>query len=202
MRYYPESLTRLLTELRKLPGVGEKTAQRLAFHMLREPPDEVRKLGKTIAEMHDHLARCAVCGSVTDKTQNPCAICESPTRDRASICVVEKPDDIAVFERMGSYTGLYHVLGGVLSALNRVRPEDLRIAELLKRLDKGETEEVILALNPSVEGSATVTYLSRQLEPYDARVTQIAYGIPIGSELDYVDDVTLNRALESRSEVP
>ena len=202
MRYYPESLARLLTELRKLPGVGEKTAQRLAFHMLREPAEDIRRLGKTIAEAHDHLTRCDICGSFTDKTQNPCRICESPNRDRSSICVVEKPDDIAVFERMGSYRGLYHVLGGVLSALNHVRPDDLRIPELLSRVEKEQTAEVILALNPSVEGNATVTYLSRQLEPLPARVTQIAYGIPIGSELDYVDDVTLNRALESRSEVP
>ena len=202
MRYYPESLARLLTELRKLPGVGEKTAQRLAFHMLREPAEDIRRLGKTIAEAHDHLTQCGVCGSFTDKTQNPCLICESPNRDRSSICVVEKPDDIAVFERMGSYRGLYHVLGGVLSALNHVRPDDLRIPELLSRVEKEQTAEVILALNPSVEGNATVTYLSRQLEPLPARVTQIAYGIPIGSELDYVDEVTLNRALESRSEVP
>lgn len=198
MRYYPESLARLLEELQKLPGVGPKTAQRLAFYLLREPPDVVRRLGEAIATLHDALTHCSRCGNITERGQDPCAICTSPQRDGKTLCVVEEPDDIAAFERTGVYRGRYHVLGGVLSALNRVRPEDLRIAELLNRIETEGVEEVILALNPSVEGNATVTYLQRRLEPYRVRISQIAFGVPVGSDLDYVDEVTLSRALEGR----
>lgn len=198
MRYYPESLIRLLEELQKLPGVGPKTAQRLAFHLLRESPDVVRRLGETIATLHDALTHCSRCGNITERGQDPCLICTSPQRDGKTLCVVEEPDDIVAFERTGVYRGRYHVLGGVLSALHRVRPEDLRIAELLNRIETDGVEEVIFALNPSVEGNATVTYLQRRLEPYRLRISQIAFGVPVGSDLDYVDEVTLSRALEGR----
>ena len=201
MRYYPETLVRLLTELQKLPGIGPKSAQRLAFHLLREPPDHVKRLGEAISTIHEMLTHCRACGSITDRTQNPCRICESPQRDRSVVCVVEDPDDIPAFERTGAYKGQYHVLGGVLSALNQVRPEDLRISELLERLRGGEVREVIFALSPSVEGNATVTYLMREITPHGVRVTQIAYGVPVGSDLDYVDEITLSRALEGRNEI-
>ncbi len=201
MRYYPDSLMRLLTELQKLPGIGPKSAQRLAFHLLREPAAQAKRLGEAIATIHDELTHCRVCGSITDRSMDPCRICESPQRDGTVLCIVEDPDDIPVFERTGSYAGRYHVLGGVLSALNQVRPEDLRIPELVERLEQGGVREVIFALSPSVEGNATVTYLMREIEPYDIRVTQIAYGVPVGSDLDYVDDITLSRALEGRNEI-
>jgi len=199
VRYYPESLVRLLTELQKLPGIGPKTAQRLAFHLLREPPDSVRRLGEVIATLHDALTHCSSCGNITERGEDPCSICTSPQRDAKTLCVVEEPDDIAAFERTGVYRGKYHVLGGVLSALDHVRPEDLRIAELLKRVETDGVSEVIFALNPSVEGNATVTYLQRRLEPYGVRISQIAFGVPVGSDLDYVDEITLSRALEGRN---
>jgi recombination protein RecR len=199
VRYYPESLARLLAELQKLPGIGPKTAQRLAFHLLREPADAVRRLGEVIATIHDALTHCSHCGNITERGQDPCYICESPQRDGKTLCVVEEPDDIAAFERTGVYRGRYHVLGGVLSALDHVRPEDLRIAELLRRVEKDGVSEVIFALNPSVEGNATVTYLYRRLEPYGVRVSQIAFGVPVGSDLDYVDEITLSRALQGRN---
>lgn len=199
MRYYPESLARLLAELQKLPGIGPKTAQRLAFHLLREPSDAVRRLGEVIATIHDALTHCGQCGNITERGHDPCYICESPSRDGRILCVVEEPDDIAAFERTGVYRGRYHVLGGVLSALDHVRPEDLRIGELLRRVESDSVDEVIFALNPSVEGNATVTYVQRRLEPYGVRVSQIAFGVPVGSDLDYVDEITLSRALEGRN---
>ncbi|MBT3270434.1 recombination protein RecR [Candidatus Poribacteria bacterium] len=201
MRYFPDSLMRLLTELQKLPGVGPKTAQRLAFHLLKEPAEDARRLGAAIGTIHEKLTNCSICGSITELHDDPCRICEHPQRDHKVICVVEDADDVSIFERTGTYTGMYHVLGGLLSALNHVRPEDLRIPELVNRLGDGEVTEVIFALSPSVEGSATVTYMLQHLTPHDIRVTQIAYGVPIGSDLDYVDDVTLSQALEARNEV-
>jgi recombination protein RecR len=201
MRYFPDSLMRLLTELTKLPGVGPKTAQRLAFHLLKEPAEDARRLGNAIGTIHERLRNCSICGSITELDDDPCRICEHPRRDRKLICVVEDADDVSIFERTGTYNGLYHVLGGLLSALNHVRPDDLRIPELLNRLHDGSVAEVIFALSPSVEGNATVTYMLGHLAPHDVLVTQIAYGVPIGSDLDYVDDVTLSQALEARNEV-
>ncbi|MEO2003372.1 MAG: recombination mediator RecR [Candidatus Poribacteria bacterium] len=200
MRYFPDSLMRLLTELTKLPGVGPKTAQRLAFHLLKEPAEDARRLGNAIGTIHERLRNCSICGSITELDDDPCRICEHPRRDRKLICVVEDADDVSIFERTGTYNGLYHVLGGLLSALNHVRPDDLRIPELLSRLHDGSVDEVIFALSPSVEGNATVTYMLGHLAPHDVLVTQIAYGVPIGSDLDYVDDVTLSQALEARNE--
>ncbi|MDA1192519.1 MAG: recombination mediator RecR [Candidatus Poribacteria bacterium] len=199
MRYYPESLLKLLTELQKLPGIGPKTAQRLAFHLLREPAEDVRRLGDAIARIHDTITHCEICGAITDVAQNPCYICVSPQRDRTQLCLVQRPDDIAIFEKTGAFNGVYHVLGGLLSALNNVRPEDLRVIELHERLEAGGIEEIIFALNPSVEGSATVTFVTRELRPYSLKLTQVAYGIPLGSDLDYVDEMTLSRALEGRN---
>ena len=201
MRYFPDSLMRMLTELQKLPGVGPKTAQRLAFHILKEPAEDARRLGDAICGIHERLTGCSICGSITELRDDPCRICEHPQRDHKVICVVEDADDVPIFERTGTYNGMYHVLGGLLSALNHVRPEDLRIPELLNRLHDGEVTEVIFALSPSVEGNATVTFMLGHLAALDVRVTQIAYGVPIGSDLDYVDEVTLSQALEARNEV-
>jgi recombination protein RecR len=201
MRYFPDSLMRMLTELQKLPGVGPKTAQRLAFHILKEPAEDARRLGDAIGGIHERLTNCTICGSITELHDDPCRICEHPQRDHKVICVVEDADDVPIFERTGTYNGMYHVLGGLLSALNHVRPEDLRIPELLDRLHDGEVTEVIFALSPSVEGNATVTFMLGHLAALDVRVTQIAYGVPIGSDLDYVDEVTLSQALEARNEL-
>ncbi|GIX08185.1 MAG: recombination protein RecR [Candidatus Poribacteria bacterium] len=198
MDRYPESVVRLLTELQKLPGIGPKTAQRLAFFLLKRPAEEVRRLGEAILQLPESVVPCSRCGAITDKETDPCPICRDPRRDRSLLCVVEEPDDVAILERTGAYNGLYHVLGGVLSALNDVRPEDLRIAELLKRVEEGEVREIIFALSPSVEASATITYLSRLFAGRPVRLTQIAYGVPVGSDLDFVDDLTLTRALEGR----
>ena len=201
MRYFPDSLMRMLTELQKLPGVGPKTAQRLAFHILKEPAEDARRLGDAIGGIHERLTNCTICGSITELHDDPCRICEHPQRDHKVICVVEDADDVPIFERTGTYNGMYHVLGGLLSALNHVRPDDLRIPELLDRLHDTEVTEVIFALSPSVEGNATVTFMLGHLTPLDVRVTQIAYGVPIGSDLDYVDEVTISQALEARNEL-
>jgi len=201
LRYHPDSLVRLLAELQKLPGIGPKSAQRLAYHMLRQPAAEVRRLGESIATIHDALTHCTTCGNITERGTDPCVICTSATRDASTICVVEDADDIPAFERTGAYRGMYHVLGGVLSALNRVRPDDLRIGELVSRIDGSGVREVIFALSPSVEGNATVTYLQRRLQGMDLRMTQIAFGVPVGSDLDFVDEITLSRALEGRNDL-
>jgi recombination protein RecR len=201
VRYYPDALTRLLTELQRLPGIGPKSAQRLAFHLLRQPTETARRLAEAVGTLHDALVACSVCGNITDRDRDPCAICQSPERDQSVICLVEEADDIPALERTGVFRGSYHVLGGVLSALNHVRPDDLRIEELVRRVEDGTVREVIFALNASVEGNATVTYVVRRLQPFPVRFTQIAYGIPVGSDLDYVDEVSLSRALEGRNEI-
>ena len=197
---FADAVQQVIDELGRLPGVGPKSAQRLAFHLLKEPAEDARRLGNAIGTIHERLRNCSICGSITELDDDPCRICEHPRRDRKLICVVEDADDVAIFERTGTYNGLYHVLGGLLSALNHVRPDDLRIPELLSRLHDGSVDEVIFALSPSVEGNATVTYMLGHLAPHDVLVTQIAYGVPIGSDLDYVDDVTLSQALEARNE--
>jgi recombination protein RecR len=195
----PDSLDRLVRALSRLPGVGRRSAQRIAFHLARQTPEEVHRLASAIAELPDVLRACEVCGNLTD--QKTCAICDDPRRDAGLICVVEQPENLAAIERSGSYRGLYHVLGGAISPLRSVGPEDLRIAELGRRIEAGQVREVILATNPTVEGEATALYVARQIVPEHVRVTRPATGLPVGGDLDYIDKSTLSRAFETRHDL-
>lgn len=194
-----DPLSHLVRLLARLPGVGEKTATRLAFHLLRAPESYAEELSRAILDVKRRLRHCSVCFHLTE--QDPCAICVDPRREQSQVCVVSLPQDLLAIERTGSYRGRYHVLHGVLSPLDGVGPDDLRIQPLLERIGLGEILEVILATSPSVEGDATALYLARLIKPLGVRVTRIASGVPIGGELEYADGVTLNRALESRREV-
>lgn len=191
-------IARLIEELNRLPGVGPKTAQRLAFFLLRQPREEVYQLADAIREARDRVALCSVCCNLTDV--DPCPICASADRDRGVICVVEDPRDVAAMERTHQYRGLYHVLQGAISPLDGVGPDDLHIGELLRRLDGG-VREVILATNPDVEGEATALYLVKLLKPLGVKVSRLAHGLPVGTDLEYADELTLARALEGRREV-
>ena len=192
-------IAQLVSELLKLPGVGPKTAQRLAFHLLVCPEEEALALAEAIRAAREKVRTCSYCCNLTD--QDPCSICADPGRDTGLLCVVEHPRDVAAFERMRAYRGLYHVLHGVLSPLDGVGPEQLRVRELVERVGRGTFREVVLAMNPTVEGEATAIYLARLLKPLGVRVTRLARGLPEGGELDYVDEVTLARALEGRREL-
>jgi recombination protein RecR len=192
-------VVRLIQEFHKLPGIGPKSAQRLTYYLLRASPEEAQALAQAILEVKEKIAFCSVCENVTDT--DPCLICADPQRDRALICVVEEPLDILALERSGSYHGLYHVLHGVISPMDGIGPEDLKVEELLARLKGGAVQEVILATNPNLEGEATAMYLSRLLRPLGLRVTRLARGLPTGADLEYADDLTLARALEGRQEV-
>jgi recombination protein RecR len=196
---YPEPLARLVEALQRLPGVGPKTAQRLAFWVLKRPVEEVRALSEALLAVKEGLGHCRVCFNVTD--EDPCWICADPARDASLLCVVEEPNDLLAMERTGEYRGRYHVLLGALSPLDGIGPEDLKIRELLARLDAGGIREVILATNPNVEGEATALYLARLLRPLGVRVTRIARGLPVGGDLEYADQVTLSKALEGRREI-
>jgi recombination protein RecR len=193
-----DPIQRLIQRLARLPGIGEKTATRLAFHILRAPEAHARELAQALVEVREKVRLCSVCCNVTEA--DPCAICSDARRDAHIICVVGQPTDLLAIERSGDYRGRHHVLHGVLSPLDGVGPEDLRIAELLRRLD-GSVHEVILATSPNVEGEATAMYIARLVKPLGPRVTRIASGVPIGGELEYVDQVTLTRAIEGRREV-
>ncbi len=199
MVYYPEPIARLLDALQKLPGVGPKTAQRLTFFLLKQPAAEVSALSEAIARVKSQIVHCGTCFNVTD--QDPCQICRDPARDARTLCVVEEPNDLLAVERTGEYRGRYHVLMGALSPLDGIGPEDLRVRELLARLEKDPVEEVILATNPNVEGEATAIYLAKLIKPLGPRVTRIARGLPVGGDLEYADEVTLSKALEGRREV-
>lgn len=199
MSVYAAPLQRLIDELGKLPTIGPKTAQRLAFYMLSMSPADAQALAEAILEAKRLIRYCSVCGNITDV--DPCAICTSERRNRAVICVVEEPRDIAAMERTREFTGVYHVLQGAISPLDGIGPDDLRIAELLRRVADGTVQEVIVATNPRVEGEATALYLSRVLKPLGVRVTRIAHGLPVGGDLEYADEVTLARALEGRREL-
>lgn len=192
-------LARLIEELYKLPGIGPKSAQRLAYHILRRPAAEARALASAILEVKEKIALCSVCQNVTDI--DPCRICVDPQRDRTTICVVEEPLDILAIERAGSYRGLYHVLHGAISPVDGIGPEDLKIASLIDRLRPRQVKEVILATNPNLEGEATAMYLARQLRPLGLTITRLARGLPVGGDLEYADDITLARALEGRQEI-
>ncbi len=199
MRAFPAALERLSEQFARLPGIGGKTAQRLAFYMLSLPDEEAQSFAETILEAKRTVRMCPVCQNLTD--QELCGICADDERDHSRICVVAEPKDVVAMERAREYRGVYHVLHGVISPMNHVGPDDIRIRELLLRVGEGGVEEVIMATNPDTEGEATAMYLSRLLRPLGVRVTRLAYGIPVGSQLEYADEVTLLRALEGRQEM-
>jgi len=197
--YYPEPVARLIDALQRLPGIGPKTAQRLTFFLLKRPAEEVRELGDALLAMKEKITYCRLCFNVTD--EDPCHICGDPRRDPNVICVVEEPNDLLAMERTGEFRGRYHVLLGALSPLDGIGPDDLKIRELLARLEGKEMAEVILATNPNVEGEATALYLAKLLRPLAVRITRIARGLPVGGDLEYADQVTLSKALEGRREI-
>ena len=199
MQYFPAALQNLTDRFASLPGIGGKTAQRLAFHVLQLPMDEAQAFADAIVEAKEAVHTCPVCQNLTDR--EICPICEDTQRDSGLICVVADPKDVIALERSREFNGVYHVLHGVISPLNRVTQDDIRIRELLQRVASGEVHEVIMATNPDTEGEATAMYISRLLRPMQIRVTRLAYGISVGSQLEYTDEVTLSRALEGRQEI-
>ncbi len=199
MRHFPAALERLSEQFARLPGIGGKTAQRLAFHILELPREEAEAFAEAIREARAKVHPCPACQNLTDREL--CAICDDPERDHGLICVVAEPRDVVALERAREYQGVYHVLHGVISPLNHMGPDDIRIKELLARVADGGVREVIMATNPDTEGEATAMYLSRLLRPLEVRVTRLAYGIPVGSQLEYADEITLLRALEGRQEI-
>ena len=199
LRYCPAALERLTEEFAKLPGIGAKTAQRLAFHVLSLPQEQAQDFADAILEAKRTVHTCPVCQNLTDSEL--CPICDDEQRDHSQICVVAEPKDVIAMERAREYNGLYHVLHGVISPMNHVGPDDIRIRELLRRVSQGNVEEIIMATNPDTEGEATAMYISRLLRPMEVKVTRLAYGIPVGSQLEYADEVTLLRALEGRREM-
>ncbi len=196
---YIEPLAKLIEHFRALPGVGAKTAVRLAYHIIDMDPAQARALAGAIIEAKEKIGFCSVCCNLSDK--DPCAICSSVKRDHETVCVVEQPQDVAAVERMHDYHGVYHVLHGALSPLEGVGPENLRVKELLARLSDGTVREVIMATNPNVEGEATAMYIARLLKPMGLKVTRIAHGLPVGGDLEYADEVTLAKAMENRVEL-
>ncbi len=199
MHLYPSSLAALIEALRKLPGIGPKTAQRLAIYLVHAPRGEADALAQAIIEAREKIFFCSVCGNITDL--DPCELCRDEKRDRSLLCVVEWPRDIIAFERTGEFPGVYHVLHGVLSPMDGIGPDDLKIAELLRRLSDQTTREVILATNPNVEGEATAIYLAQLLKPLVPKVTRIAHGLPVGGDLEFADTATLSRSLLGRQEL-
>jgi recombination protein RecR len=195
----PEPLTRLVEQLQRLPGIGAKGAQRLAFHILKTPREDTERLRDAIRDVKERVTYCSVCNNITDA--DPCTFCTSASRDQRVICVVEEPQNVTVVERTREFRGMYHVLMGTLSPLHGVGPDDLKIRGLLARISSGAVDEVILATNPTVEGEATAIYLARLLKPLGVRVTRIAMGVPVGSDLEYADEVTMTRAMENRRDL-
>ncbi len=195
----PEPIVHLIEEFSKLPGVGPKSARRLAYHVFRAPADDAHALARALVDVKERVALCETCCNITER--NPCALCEDDQRDATLVCVVEQPLDVLVVERTGGFRGRYHVLHGALNPIDGIGPEQLRIKELLVRVEQGGVVEVIMATNPSLEGEATSMYLQRLLQPLGARVTRLARGLPSGADLEYMDDLTLSRALEGRQEL-
>lgn len=197
MQYFPPALEQLVEQFARLPGIGTKSAQRLAFHVLDLPEEEAAAFAAAILAARHSVTSCPVCQNLTEG-EGPCSICASPNRDHGTICVVADPRDVVAVERAGEYSGVYHVLHGVISPMNHVGPDDIRASELVRRVAAGGVSEVIMATNPDTEGETTALYLARLLKPFTVKVTRLAYGIPVGSHLEYADDATLMRALEGR----
>lgn len=198
MDFYPAAIEKLIEEFAKLPGIGYKTAQRLTFYILNLPGDEVKEFAKALVNARGTIRYCSVCGNFTDS--DPCAICSNPNRDKSIICVVEQPKDIIAMERIKEYNGVYHVLHGNISPMAGRGPNDIKLKELITRIN-GEVKEVIVATNPNVEGEATAMYISKILKHLGVKVTRIAHGIPVGGNLEYADEITLSKALEGRVEI-
>lgn len=196
MKFFAPPVERLIEEFARLPGIGKKTAQRLAFHVLDMPKEDAQRFADAITQAKSKVFTCKICQNLTDT--ETCSICSNPNRDPGIICVVADPRDVLAFERAREYTGLYHVLHGVISPMNHIGPDDIRIRELLQRVADTDVREVIIATNPDTEGEATAMYLARLLKPFGVPVTRLAYGIPVGGHLEYIDEVTLMRALEGR----
>jgi recombination protein RecR len=197
--YYAEPIARLIEELTKLPGIGPKTAQRLAFHLLHMPKEVVRTIAQAITDARERVRYCSVCWNLTD--QDPCAVCSNQGRGRDLICVVQEPRDVVAMEKTREYKGLYHVLHGAINPMEGIGPDDIRIRELIARLGDGGVREVILCTNPNTEGEATAMLIARYIKPMGIKVTRIARGLPVGGDLEYVDEVTLIKALEGRHEI-
>ena len=195
----PEPLQDLITQFQRLPGVGAKSAQRLAFFVLRSSPEEVRRLSDALTMVKERVANCSVCSNITDT--DPCGYCSNPARNHALICVVEDPQNVTAIEKTREFKGVYHVLMGALSPLQGIGPDDLKIKGLLARVAPGQVEEVVLATNPNVEGEATAIYLAKLLKPLGVRVTRIAMGVPVGSDLEYADEITMGKSMAGRREV-
>lgn len=197
--YHVKSVDKLIGELNKLPGIGEKTAERLSFFILKNSRENVERLADSLREVKEKVRFCSVCGNITE--DDPCRICKDETRDRATICVVEHPQDLFLLERVRQYRGLYHVLGGAISPLKGVGPEDVNIGSLLKRVKQGKVTEIILATDPNTEGEATAIYISKLISPHKVKVTRLAYGLPVGGDLEFADEVTLGEALKGRRDI-
>ena len=197
--FRPQALNSLVDELSRLPGIGEKTAQRLAFFILRSPKLRVDRLAQAIAEVKEKIRFCSQCNGITET--DPCSLCNDPARDRSLICVVEDPSDVFIVERTGAFKGLYHVLMGALSPLDGIGPDQLKIDSLIERVEQGGVREIICATNPNMEGEATVLYLAKLMKPRGIRLTRLAHGLPVGGHLEYADDVTLSRSLEGRHDL-
>ncbi|MGG0187658.1 recombination mediator RecR [Bacillus rhizoplanae] len=197
--YYPEPISKLIDSFMKLPGIGPKTAVRLAFFVLDMKEDDVLDFAKSLVNAKRNLTYCSICGHITDK--DPCYICDDSHRDQSIVCVVQEPKDVIAMEKMKEYQGVYHVLNGAISPMEGIGPEDINIPQLLKRLHDETVQEVILATNPNIEGEATAMYISRLLKPTGIKVTRIAHGLPVGGDLEYADEVTLSKALEGRREL-
>mgnify|MGYP001954251773 CR=1 FL=1 len=197
--HYPEPIAKLIDSFSKLPGIGPKTAARLAFYVLRMKDDDVVQFAKSLVNVKRNLSYCSVCCNITDT--DPCRICSDQSRDRSVICVVQEAKDVIAMERTKEFHGMYHVLHGAISPMEGIGPDEIKVAELLKRLANDEVQELILATNPNVEGEATAMYLSRLVKPFQLKVTRIAHGLPVGGDLEYADEVTLSKALEGRREL-
>lgn len=198
MEFYPVAIEKLIEEFAKLPGIGSKTAQRLTLYVLNLPKEEVDEFASALVKARGTIKYCSVCGNFTDK--DPCAICSNPNRDKSTICVIEQPKDIIAMEKVREYNGMYHVLHGTISPMAGRGPDDIKLRELISRIN-ADVKEVIVATNPNVEGEATAMYISKILKPLGTKVTRIAHGIPVGGDLEYADEVTLSKALEGRKEI-